>query len=368
MENKKVARNVLSTGFALFSMFFGSGNLVFPLLIGKMTTYHHALGSLGLIVTGVLLPFLGAFVMWLYKGDAKTLFSEAGRGACFLFPLIALCLLGPFGVVARCITVAHGNFTQLLPVSLSTFSLISCGLIFLITQRKNRVIPLLGNFLTPLLLLSLAAIAYFGIQGGTSLEPSSITSTESFFSGFSEGYQTMDLLAAFFLSSFVIKTLQSSQKNESLPVFLPAAILGMGLLSLVYCLLVLLGALWAKELAVVPPEQMLGTIASLSLGNYAQIVVCIATATACFTTAIVLALLFADFLRKEICRDKINATLAMLITLTITFFVSTLEFSGIAKILSPLLSAIYPLLIIFTLYAIAKKTLKLSLIQLGPAG
>jgi len=352
MKNKTV---ILSTGLAMFSMFFGSGNLVFPLAVGRLSEGHVSLATFGLLLTGVLVPFLGMLAMLLYNGNANDFFGRFGKPATFWFPLIALSLMGPFGVLARCITVAHGAFRLLMPETpLWLFSAISCAIIFALTIRKRSIVSLLGSILTPLLLLSLAAIGVFGLMSVDFPTASSHGSWTSFKQGIFQGYQTMDLLAAFFFSTFVIDHLRSSQ-NGALSIFLKSSLIGAGLLSLTYCVLVLLGAMYAPALAAVPPQEMLGFIARASLGPWAAPVVCVAIIFACLTTAIVLASLFADFLRKEVAKDKINSPSALTATLAIAFFVSTLEFSGIAKILGPILEVIYPVLIVLTVFSIFRK-------------
>src|SRR5205085_1194147 len=97
-----------STGFALFSMFFGSGNLVFPILVGKECGGHFFLSALGILFTGVFLPFLAVFAMMLFQGSISSFFTCFGQRGTFLFSLLILGLMGPFGVLARCLTVAHG--------------------------------------------------------------------------------------------------------------------------------------------------------------------------------------------------------------------------------------------------------------------
>ncbi len=62
-------------GFALFSMFFGSGNLIFPLFLGQIAEGQWIFASLGFFVTAVLLPLLGILAMVVYKGDYGTFFS-----------------------------------------------------------------------------------------------------------------------------------------------------------------------------------------------------------------------------------------------------------------------------------------------------
>lgn len=361
MAGMKSKSLTLSTGLAMFSMFFGSGNLVFPLVVGQLSQGHYLLAFLGILLTGVLVPFLGILAMLLFNGNSNDFFSRLGRPATFWFPLLALALMGPFGVLARCITVAHGAFRLLSPdTALWLFSALSCGVLFLLTIRQNRIVPLLGTILTPLLLLSLALIAIFGLNS-TSL-PSLVDgfAWDSFKQGILQGYQTMDLLAAFFFSVFVIQHLQDHKKTQAnpavlLPTFLKASVIGAGLLAVVYGALVLLGAIYAPELSSIPPQEMLGYVAEKALGPMAAPIVCTAVILACLTTAVVLTSLFADFLRKEICKERLHPALALVTTLAITFFISTLEFAGISKILGPILEAIYPALIVLTVLSIFHK-------------
>lgn len=346
---------ILSTGLAMFSMFFGSGNLVFPLVVGQMSDGHFTLAALGILLTGVLVPFLGILVMLLFNGSSSEFFGRLGKPATFWFPLIALSLMGPFGVLARCITVAHGAFKLIVPdTSLWVFSILSCAVIFLLTIRKNRIVPLLGSILTPILLLSLAAIAFFGLKSADLPQTVAGAGWTSFKTGIFQGYQTMDLLAAFFFSAFVIKHLKERQA-ENLSIFFKSSLVGASLLSLVYVVLVLLGAIYAPQLASVPPQEMLAFVAQASIGPLAAPLVCCAVVLACLTTAIVLASLFAEFLKKEVTKDKINLSTALATTLGIAFFTSTLEFSGIARILGPILEAIYPALIVLTVLGIFHK-------------
>jgi len=361
MKNKTL---IVSTGLAMFSMFFGSGNLVFPLLVGQLSQGHYILAAIGILLTGVLVPFLGILAMLLFDGDSKSFFTRLGNKATFWAPLIALSLMGPFGVLARCITVAHGAFRLLIPETpLWVFSLGSCAVIFALTLRKNRIVPVLGSVLTPLLLAALAAIAVFSLIGADLPVASTEGAWASFKHGIFQGYQTMDLLAAFFFSAFVIKHLRSSDTVSSLPVFFRASLVGAGLLSAIYCVLVLLGAMHADALVSVPPQEMLGKVAQIALGPWAAPLVATAAILACLTTAIVLASLFADFLKKEICKDKLSLPLSMATTLLIAFCISTLDFQGIMRILGPILEFTYPALIVLTVTSIFHKLWGLKIIR-----
>lgn len=364
MKNKML---ILSTGFALFSMFFGSGNLVFPLTVGLESEGHYLLAGFGIVLTGVIVPFLGVLGMLLYKGDISDFFRCFGKTGIFIFSLLALALMGPFGVLARCLTVAHGAVLPLFPsASLGWTSLGMCILVFLLTVNKNKIVPLLGTYLTPLLLVSIGAIVYFGITQGEFPLEKSAEGWNAFSNGFFQGYQTMDLLAAFFFSNFVIKHLYGHSGDDHtekslLKVFFKAAMVGAGILSTVYMALVVMGWLHSPVLTGVPPQEMLGVVAFQSLGSFAAPLVCLAVVFACMTTAIVLASLFADFLRTEVSKNKLTNTQALTITLTIGFLVSNLDFAGIASFIGPILEATYPALIALTLVNICNKFWEMEL-------
>ncbi|HEX2579020.1 MAG TPA: branched-chain amino acid transport system II carrier protein [Rhabdochlamydiaceae bacterium] len=335
---------VISTSFALFSMFFGSGNLVFPITVGKFSEGNYFLAALGILLTGVLVPFLGLFGMFLHQGSIPNFFRFLGKTGTFLFAFLALALLGPFGVVARCLTVAHGAIQLLIPsASLMITSIVLSVAIYLFTVNKFKIISVLGVWLTPILLLAIGVIAFFGLRGGIA-ESAASHGWEVFKNGFFQGYQTMDLLAAFFFSTFVIKQLKGDVK-----IFLKSSAIAAVILAAVYLALVVLGWAYAPLLGEVLPQEMLGRIAIAALGPFAAPCVCIAVLLACLTTAITLAILFSDFLRTEILRDKISYKSSLILTLVIGILVSTLEFSGIAKFLGPLLEMVYPALISLTL-------------------
>lgn len=357
---------ILSVGFALFSMFFGAGNLVFPIQLGQESAGNYLAASAGIMLTGVIVPFMGVFGMLLYGGSLNSFFYAFGRRGTFLFTLLALGLLGPFGVVARCLTVSHGALALIFPtLTLPISSALLCAFIFILTIKKNKIIPLLGTYLTPFLLLSIAAIAICGLQQVDLPQINSQEGWGALRNGIFQGYQTMDLLAAFFFSQFVISHLrqQLREKGEErhlTPIFTKASIIGVGLMSVIYFVMVMLGASYVPLLSGKPPQEMLGLIAMACLGPYAAPCVCLSIVFACITTAIVLSSLFAEFLKVEVCQNKLGHTSSLLLTLIIGFGISTLDFGGIASFLGPLMEMIYPALIVLTMYNIVIKVIKPS--------
>jgi LIVCS family branched-chain amino acid:cation transporter len=356
-------------GFAIFAMFFGSGNLVFPLQIGQAAGSSWLLGFWGLFATGIILPFLGLFVIKLHKGSYMSFFAEGGKIAAVVLPLFTLSLLGSFGVVPRCITVAHGGMDYLFPgLSLTLFSLVFCGFTYIICLKDHIMVNLLGKWMSPLLLISLAILIVVGIIYAPD-NLAVVDKSTAFESGFLMGYQTMDLFAAFFFSALVFNQIKAIlPKTEDHRMIVRAAlspsIAGALMLAIVYLGFVFLGAHYGHLIQDVEPELMLPTIASFALSPSAAFIIGVAIIFSCLTTAVALNNIYARYL-VDLFKLKASFFPIMLAgTTAISFFISLLDFKGIAAFLAPALEVSYPGLIALTVLSIVIKdhrTLKSSI-------
>ncbi|MBS0630196.1 MAG: branched-chain amino acid transport system II carrier protein [Verrucomicrobia bacterium] len=347
--------SLLTTGLALFSMFFGAGNLIFPLLIGKEVggNVWFAIGGLG--ITAVLMPFLGLAAMLLFQADYRLFFGRLGKIPGMLLLLLLQLILGPLGVIPRLVTLMHATAEPyLFGMPLIWFSILMVALIFCLSFQRGKLINFLGAYLTPVLLLSLAALVAVGLISGSSMKPTIPSASESFLKGLVGGYQTMDLIAAFLFATVVLphfrKEAQLSRLKEKsiLKKMFLSSLIAAFLLFLTYVGLCFISAYHGWQLDS-SSEQMLGAIAIKLLGPIGGGIAAIAVFTACLTTAMTLASIFADFLRKDLCKDKIKPSLALLITLAVTILFASLGFGGIAAFLSPILQIVYPGLIVLTL-------------------
>lgn len=365
------ASTALVTGLAMFSMFFGAGNVVFPLMLGQFAKDQNHWAMMGLILTAVGVPFLGLITMTLFDGDYKQFFGRIGKWPGFTVAAIILLLIGPFGGMPRCIALSYSTLNLYLPnLTLPVFSIISCVIIYLFTFRRTRILDILGYALTPLLLISLALI----IVGGFIFGPSAPVSNESpltiFTMGLTEGYQTMDLLGAFFFSSVVLACLKEethpTEKKDYkrlMKITLKASCIGASLLALTYLGFSYVASFYSNLLTDVPGDQIAGTLALHILGPYAGIVASLAVSLSCLTTAIALGAVSAEFLHTDLARNKISYNTSLIVTLIITFFVSTLHFTGIKMILAPILQVCYPALIVLSLLNIAYKLYRVETVK-----
>lgn len=359
--------SIWSTGLAIFAMFFGAGNIVFPLAMGQFTQDKTLWGIFGLIITAVFVPLTGLLAMMLYEGDYASFFRRVGKIPGFVLTVSILGLIGPFGGIPRCITISFSTleaccFKPIQWMNLLTFSAFSCVLLFLFTYRPRKIVSILGFVLTPLLLLSLALIVGKGLLSMSALEPFSHTQWKAFSKGLLDGYNTLDLLAAFFFSSVVLLCLKKNSPQVSFSeqkATLSAAVLGSlvaaTLLSIVYVCFSFLAAGFSHELKSVPSDQLLGTLAYQVLGPYAGLIASAAVCFACFTTEIALTAIFATFLQKTLFKEKISYAAALVMTLGCALLVSTLRFSGISAFLVPVVQICYPALIVLSLLNIVHK-------------
>tara|TARA_B100001248_G_scaffold217689_1_gene172892 strand:+ start:18564 stop:19727 length:1164 start_codon:yes stop_codon:yes gene_type:complete len=344
-------RNVLVAGFAMFAMFFGSGNLVFPLYAGTQTLHQYPFAIMGLLLTAVVVPFLGLMGMVMFDGDHKEYFASLGPKVSFLLILIILSLLGPFGVVPRCITVAYGGVQLLFPnLSLDLFGLIFCLFVAKIIWLHDRIVSIIGSILTPLLLLGIVLIIAAGFWQDCTPLDQEVPEHAAFLLGFRQGYHTMDLLAAFFFSITTVEYMKKQLKGAGgkraiLRQSLLASFIGAGLLGLVYVCFIALGAQYASELVNAQPEQYLTLIAMQTLGGIAKPVVSITIGLACLTTAAILTTLFGEFFSEEVTNGKLKRTPALLLSIFTAFLISRIGFASISVWLQEILEVVYPALI-----------------------
>lgn len=348
-------------GLALFAMFFGSGNLVFPITVGKYAEGMYLVGTLGFVVTAVLLPFVGVLTMVIYKGDYTRFFRVLGGPLGFLFTLMLLSFWIPLGSGPRCITLAHAAIKSYMPsLPLWLFSLIYSVSVFFMTYTESRVITLLGKFLTPILLLSLTVVVGAGIYYSPGLAHVDYKSIEVFTYALVEGYNTQDLIASFFFSSTIIHILTHSEEHSTsinksqLRLVLKSGIIGISILTTVYLGLLYMGATYAAVLQETSKDSVLAQLSLHLLGPQAAFIPVIAIALACVTTSVALALAFTTFLKESVFRDKISHGTALAMTTALTFAMSLLGFEGVSFVLGTAMQVLYPSLIVLMVYNLSR--------------
>lgn len=359
-------RSIITTGLALFSMFFGAGNLIFPLLIGQGMGKNVWFSILGLGITAVVVPFLGLAAMVLFNANTEKFFNRIGKVPGFLLFLLIQMILGSFGVIPRLIILMHAIAKPFLfDLSLPAFSVWICSFIFLVSFKRDRLIGLLGSVLTPILILSLMALIGIGLTSHAIVSSNHICAFQAFMKGFLGGYHTMDLMAAFLFATIVLPHFQEEsnisdhalRKALLLRKMFYSSLIAAFLLFFTYVGLSLVAAYHGASLVgSIQPEEMLSAIAFKLLGSHGGTIAAVAVITACLTTAVTLSAIFAQFIQKDISNYKISKGLSLVITLIIAASFANLGFKGISKILGPILEITYPSLIVLSVFNFLNQT------------
>lgn len=361
----KFSREALVVGFALFALFFGAGNLILPPYLGFFAGYQWYLVALGFVISAVGLPLLGILAHARLQGS---IFNFADRVSpvfslifCLLIYLISVALPAP-RTAAVTYEIAVEPFFA---ISGLTTSIIYFALVFLFVIKRSSVINYIGKFLTPAILLLLLVIIFSGFFSEFEQMKESVT-VNPVLSGFFEGYQTFDAIAALVVGGVIIISVKMngalSEAEITRTVVTAAVIAAVGLL-LVYGGLIYTGAIVNSEFpATVTRTQLLSGIGFLSLGAMAQTGLSVLVALACFTTAVGIITGTADFMTERIKKPFVYP-ITVSIACILGVVMGALSVDKIIEIALPVLMLIYPLTIVLILLNVLPEKLRTSFIM-----
>lgn len=359
--NKK-NKDIIITGFALFAMFFGAGNLIFPPYLGVITGDKFLVGFLGFIIADVGLSLLAILAAAKTDGDTEKVFGRAGKlFAVILGSAIMICL-GPLLAIPRtAATTFEMGVSPIVPGFNSVlFSTIFFAITLALTIKPSKVVDIIGSYLTPALLVCLLVIIAIGIINPIgSLNEASIQNV--FNEGILQGYQTLDALGAICLSAVLIKSLvQKGYKEEKdrVGILLKSGFIAAIGLAVVYGGLTYLGATVSSVYdSTVSQSTLIVAITIALLGTPGKIILSLIVTLACLTTAIGLTSATAEYF-STLTKNKLKYEHIVIAVCIFSLAISTLGVGAIIKISAPILSLIYPATIVLVMMTIFKKYVK----------
>jgi len=361
-------KEIWIAGFALFSLFFGAGNLILPPTLGAKAGVDWWIVVLGFILTAIAIPILAIFAHAKLQGTlydfGKKVSPTFSTFFCFLIYIIAVAIPSP-----RTAAVTHEMAIQpFFDISPTLTATIYFVLVFLFAANRSKIISLIGKFLTPIIviiLLIIIGISFFTAAG--SLSPS--TFKNPFIDGILEGYQTFDAIAGVVVGAVIIISLNYSTHTtfEAKRKLIRKAgfIAGTGLL-LIYGGLILSGALFSATFAENATRiEVLSGLSTLTLGNLGTTFLSVLVGLACFTTAVGVVTGAADYI-KGICNDSrkayiITAAVASLIGIIVGSF----QVDLIITLAVPALMFLYPITIVLILLNVVPETYASKLVFRG---
>lgn len=355
MRQSFIGAKAMILGFAIFSMFFGAGNVIYPIELGvkgfSVTSWF------AFMLTAIGAPLMGLYALILAKGDLNQVFSLIGKKGAYIASALLILALGPLGAMPRCVLLAHQAFVGgLFDVSLTAFTIGLAGILFAIGLKPLRALTLLGQVLSPLLFCLILLVTVLSLKGEVSTSPE----LGSFYGGLVQGYQTMDLLASLLFGATLWHVVsqfehQSAQRER---ITLAASGIGALLLAFVYFGLALSASCQAQELSSLTGDLYLRKMAFLALGSAGGRMACLILFLACFTTLIALMMTCVDqSLKATKDPSPMKVKLVVMAFLLITMFVANLGFERLSSIIQWLVSWAYPLYIMMVAWFIAREKL-----------
>lgn len=370
----KTNNTYLLIGSLLFGLFFGAGNLIFPVTLGQEAGANVWLTNLGFLITGIGLPLLGIIAMAVSNVESVfQLANQVNRRFAYAFTVLLYLVIGPFFAIPRLATtsyeIAVAPFVSPAAnkIVLAIYSIVFFLLAWLAARKPKNLLTIIGKVLTPTLLILLCSLFIFNfinpladssqvaVQGPYQSQPITV--------GFIEGYNTLDALAALAFGIIVVHSLQELGIHDKVTMtrdIIISGLIGVGLMGVIYTLLARLGA---ESMALVDQPstnggQALAMIAQYYLGDIGLLLLGLTVLIACFKTSIGLLTAFSETFVDMFPRLS-YASCLLIATILPTLF-SNFGLNMIISLSLPVLMFIYPLAIVLILLSIISAFLPLN--------
>ncbi|MST52330.1 branched-chain amino acid transport system II carrier protein [Hornefia butyriciproducens] len=364
MKMKQRMKDVVVVGFAMFAIFFGSGNLIFPPYIGLQSGAQIFPAIIGLALSGILFPMLAVASVGNVGNTLEDMMKHVTPWWHRLFMALGI-LIVCFGTVPRCGGVAfeagfEGIFGKIPVAGRVAFLFVFFAVAYYFAMNKSNVIDKIGNYLTPVLLITLLIVIVLAIvnpvdsiHGGVMSSPG-----ESFINAFKTGYNTGDIGTGILVAGLFIETFRQKgyrEKVETRRMMFGIIATGFILLFIIYAGLAYLGAQGTSIYRLDVDTTFLLTSLVKRLAGYGGLVVLsLAVIFATLTTAIGMIATVGEWI-EDWSRGKLPYTKAALMLTVIMFLVSS---SGVANVLiisGPLFTLLFPMCVVMTFLGLFRK-------------
>lgn len=365
----KRAGDVIWVGLALFAMFFGAGNLIFPPFMGFIAGTSWSIAMIGFLITGIGMPLLGIIASSRAGGTVEHLAGRVNPLFGRILSIVIILAIGPLLAIPRtaATTFEMGVRPNIPGANAALSSLVYFAITLFFAFNQKKVVDEIGKILTPFLVVTLALIILKGVFSPLG-EISGGGLTNAFGRGFREGYQTMDAMASVVFAEIIIAAMVFkgySRTSDQVKMTSLAGLVSAIGLGLVYGGLMYLGA---SSVRLFPGDiertDLLIRITQGLLGSAGKIALGLAVALACLTTSIGLTATVGDYF-STLSKGKLGYKGICLATCVFSAVFATVGVTTIVKVAVPVLVTVYPLVIVLVILTIAGRLVRSRAIYIG---
>lgn len=353
---KHPIRNQILIGITLFSMFFGAGNLIFPVFLGASAGGSALPAFFGFALSAVGLPILGVIAV-ARSGGLYTLAGRAGKRFSLVFILLIYLAIGPCLAIPRTAStsfeMAVAPFVQAqasLTVLRVLYSLVFFGVALFLALRPSKLVEWLGKRLAPVL-LTLIVVLFLGclISGMTGTQTVAQAYTKApAVQGFLDGYQTMDAIAALIFGAVLTLNIQArgiTEERSVISTTVRAGGIAAALFAAIYGMLVYMG--WAGGIAAENGAQLLSSVAQRLFGQAGGILLAAIFIIACLDTCIGLLCCCAEYFHKLM--PRLSYRVWVCVFAAVSALIANAGLDLILQLSVPVLNCLYPVAIVLIL-------------------
>lgn len=371
MEKKLQFKDYLFIGSMLFGLFFGAGNLIFPVHMGQEAGSNIFMANLGFLVTGIGLPFLGVVAIGVSRSNGLyDLATRVNKSYAFVFTILLYLVIGPFFALPRLATTSFEiGLAPFLPEKDHTLWLAVFSLVFFLcawgfSRKPTKLLDYVGKFLNPVFLVLLGillAFAFFKPLGAVSqaaVQP--VYQQDTFITGFTQGYNTLDALASLAFGIIIVTTIKNMGVTKPSAIAMDTVKSGsvsILLMGIIYSLLSYMGAMSLGKFSISENGGIaLAQIARHYLGTGGSILLAFIVIIACLKTAIGLITAFSETFVELFPKRSYQLFVAIASVLPCLF--ANVGLTRIIEFSTPVLMFIYPLAITLILLALVSPLFK----------
>lgn len=362
-------KEIMLVAMTLFGMFFGAGNLIFPVHLGQLAGQNYFSAILGFIITAVSIPILGVAAIGITHSDGlQDLADKVGKKYSVFFTALLYLTIGPFFAIPRCCTTSFTTGVEPLigeadgKLVLLIFSFAFFSLVLFFSLKPGGITTWIGRIINPLFLGFFAVLVFTAILNPSadinSIVPSESYESGSFFNSIIEGYGTMDAIAGLAFGIVVVDIIRRMDVQNDTAIARNVILSGIfaGLLmALIYVLTIIMGAQSRGLFAISDNGGIaLAQISSHYLGRAGSIILAATITAACLKTSIGLVTSCSEAFEKMLGGKVSYRTIAIVLSV-FAFAVSNFGLSAIISWSVPVLMLIYPPAIVLILLALFGK-------------
>ena len=366
MEKKLSLKDYLYLGSMLFGLFFGAGNLIFPVHMGQEAGANVWPAIIGFLITGIGLPFLGIIAIGISgENGLFDLASRVHKGYGYFFTVALYLVIGPFFAMPRLAATSFEiGLTPFVAESqktlfLAIFSILFFALSWWLSRNPSKLLDYVGKFLNPLFLVLLAILIVMSfVKPMANIHDITVLGNyrnHAFFTGFQNGYNTLDVLASLAFGIIVVNTLKNkgvTKKSTITADTFKSGAVSVLLMGIIYSFLSLMGTMSMGKFDLSENGGIaLAQIAHYYLGTGGSIILALIVVVACLKTTIGLTTAFSETF-AELFPGLSYSTLIAGVSI-IPCIIANVGLTSIISYSTPVLMFLYPLAIILVLLGVS---------------